>query len=101
MIVHAMEKDGLYYLELSFGQNKIENQAPLLFLFEMPSTLKNNIWLHHCRLGHSLFDVLKIMFPLLFKGIDVEKLYCDVCEFAKNHCASFQISNKRASIPFA
>ena len=88
MIVHAMEKDGLYYLELSFGQNKIENQAPLLFLFEMPSTLKNNIWLHHCRLGHSLFDVLKIMFPLLFKGIDVEKLHCDVCELAK-HCRVF------------
>ena len=41
------------------------------------------------------------MFPLLFKGIDVEKLLCDVCELAKHHHVSFPISNKRVSIPFA
>ena len=48
-----------------------------------------------------LFRVLKIMFPLLFKGIDVEKLHCDICELAKHLRASFIISNKRVSIPFA
>ena len=40
------------------------------------------------------------MFPLLFKGIDEEKLHCDVCELAKHRCATFPISNKRVSIPF-
>ena len=40
------------------------------------------------------------MFPLLFKGIDVEKLYRDVCELAKHRRVSFPISNKRVSIPF-
>ena len=40
------------------------------------------------------------MLPLLFKGIDVEKLHCDVCELAKHQHASFPISNQRVSIPF-
>ena len=99
-IGHARKKDGLYYLELSFGQNRTENQVPLSFLSKIPSTTKNKIWLHYCCLGHPSFGVLKIMFPLLFKGIDVEKLHCDVCELAKHRRASFPISNKRVSIPF-
>ena len=41
------------------------------------------------------------MFPLLFKGIDVEKLHCNVCVLAKHRHASFSISNKKVSIPFA
>ena len=40
------------------------------------------------------------MYPLLLKGINVEKLHCDVCELAKHHRASFPISNKRVSSPF-
>ena len=41
------------------------------------------------------------MFPLLFKGIDVEKLHCDVCELAEHYHVSFPISNKIVPIPFA
>ena len=41
------------------------------------------------------------MFPFLFKGIDVKKLHCDVCVLAKHRRASFSISNKKVSIPFA
>ena len=61
---------------------------------------QKKIWLRHYFLGHPSFGVLKIMFPLLFKGIDVERLHCDVCELAKQHCTSYPISNKRVSIPF-
>ena len=40
------------------------------------------------------------MFPLLFKGIDVERFHCDICKLAKHKCA-FPTNNKRTSIPFA
>ena len=99
-IGHTREKDGLCYLELSFGQNRTKNQVSLSFIFEISSAIKDKIWLHHCHLGHPLFGILKIMYPLLFKGINVEKLHCDVCELAKHHRASFPISNKRVSSPF-
>lgn len=100
-IGRAREKDGLYYLELLSDQSRTENRLPLSFLSESPSTKREKIWLHHHRLGHPSFSTLKIMFPLLFKGVDVEKLHCDVCEFAKHRRASFPISNKRVSSPFA
>jgi len=101
MIGHARKKDGLYYLELLFDQNRTENRLPLSFLYEIPSAKRDKIWLHNYRLGHLSISTLKIMLPLLFKEIDVEKLHCDVCELAKHRRASFPISNKRASIPFA
>ena len=41
------------------------------------------------------------MFPLLFKGIDVENFHCDVCKLTKHRRASFPISNKRTSILFS
>ena len=88
MIGHARKNDGLYYLELPFNQNRTENQVPLSFLSKISSTTKDKIWLHHHRFRYLLFSVLKIMFPLFFKGINVEKLHCDVCELAK-HCRVF------------
>ena len=40
------------------------------------------------------------MFALLLKGINVEKLHCDVCKLAKHRRSSFSISNNKISIPF-
>lgn len=52
-----------------------------------------------------VLDIRYLMFlrlcPSLFKGIDVEKLHYNVCELTKHYRASFLISNKRGSIPFA
>ena len=39
---------------------------------------KEKIWLHHRRLRHSSFRTLKIMFPSLFRKLDVESFYYDV-----------------------
>ena len=96
MIEHARENDGLYYLELPFGQNRIENQVPLSFISEIPSTTKDKI-------GFIIvvLDIRCLVFPLLFKGIDVAKLHCEVCEFARHRYAFFPISNKIVSTPFA
>ena len=105
MIGHAREREremnGLYYLELSFSQNKTKNHVPVSFLSKISSTIRDNIWLHHHHhLGHPSFGVLKIMFPLLFKGMDVEKLHYDVCELVKHCCASFPTNSQRVSFPF-
>ena len=74
MIGHAREKGGLYYLEESSGQTRTETHLPLSFLSESSISNKDKIWLYHFRLGHPSFSVLKVMFPLLFKGIDVQKV---------------------------
>ena len=100
MIGRAREKDGMYHPEASSNPSRIENNLPRLFIFEIVSN-KAKIWLHHCRLGHSSFSVLKILFLLLFKGIDVESLHCDICEFSKYHCVPLLISNNRTFVPFS
>ena len=43
--------------------------------------------------------VLKLLFTLLFKGLDVREFHYDVCEFAKHKRVSFSLSNK-SSLPF-
>ena len=96
-IGHAKERDGLYYLEEPRTSSVIKNKLPLSLL---SSSNKDTIWLHHFRLGHPSFGVLKTMFPSLFKGLSAEFFHCDVCELAKHKRVSFPISNERSSIPF-
>lgn len=61
----------------------------------------SQIWLHHFRLGHPPFSLLKTMFPSIFKDVAVENLHCEVCELAKNHRVSFPLNNNRVSTPFS
>jgi len=96
-IGRAKEKDGLYYLEISTTPSMIKTNLSSSFL---SSSNKDVIWLHHFRLGHPSFAVLKIMFPSLFKGLDIETFHCDICEYAKHTRVSFPIRNKRSSSPF-
>ena len=49
----AKERNGLYHLETPGSSNR------------------DVIWLHHFHLGHPPFRVLNIMFPSLFKGLDI------------------------------
>ena len=95
----CQKNDGLYYLKAPSNPNRTENNLPRSFISEIVSN-KAKIWLHHRRLGHPSFNVLKILFLLLFKGIDVESLHCDICEFVKHCRVSFPISNNRTFVPF-
>ena len=61
------------------------------------SSNKEVIWLHHRRLSHLSFPALKIMYPSLFKGLDVQSFHYEICEYAKHIRVSFPISNKRSS----
>ena len=74
----AKERNGLYHLEIS---QKTTSNLPVSLL---SSSNKDAIWLHHYRLGHPSFRVLKIMFPQLFIGSDISEFHCDVCELAKH-----------------
>ena len=93
----AKVNDGLYYLEEMSGNKKNKNQLSLT----CSSNNKSEIWLHHFRLGHPSFILLKSMFPSLFKNEDVSSFHCDTCEIAKHHRLSFPLSNTRSTRPFS
>nr|KYP41833.1 Retrovirus-related Pol polyprotein from transposon TNT 1-94 [Cajanus cajan] len=60
----------------------------------------SQIWLHHKRLGHPSFNLLKSLFPHLFTKESVESFNCDICQLSKHHRASYPISNKKNTFPF-
>ena len=86
----------------------------LVLLLNLPPNLKNNnsffsdsikttrkkVFLHHCRLGHPSFRVIKSLFTSLFSKLDVESLHCEVCELAKHKHVPFLVSNNMSTFPF-
>ena len=54
----------------------------------------------HRRLGHPSFHILKSVYPTLFKGVNIETLTCEACQFAKHKRASFPQSTHRYLTPF-
>ena len=64
------------------------------------SSNKGVIWLHHRHLGNVPFSTLKLMFPTLFKGLDIQPFHCYICEYAKHTRLSFSISYKISFSPF-
>ena len=92
----------MVFTTLSCCMTKVELRIDLAssLLTKKISTKKEKLWLYHRRFSHPSFSTLKIMFPLLFKGADVDKLHCDICELAKHHCVSFPVSQTRTLFPF-
>lgn len=81
MIGHAKEK-GLYFLELQSRQKtRADKLSPMSCMTESLLSHRERIWLQHLRFGHPSFNVLKIMYPLLFKELNGEDFQCDTCEF--------------------
>ena len=93
MIQLARERNELYYLETP-------SKSSIYFLFEHHFFNKEKIWLDHWRLGYLSFRTLKILFPSLFRKLDVDSFHCDVCELAKHKHSTFLTNNKRSSKPF-
>ncbi|XP_078427688.1 DENN (AEX-3) domain-containing protein isoform X1 [Wolffia australiana] len=54
----------------------------------------------HRRLGHPSFSLLKHVYPNLFKGIIIDDLICESCQFAKHKRTVFPVSNHRSSAAF-
>ena len=87
----AKEHNGLYFLSTSSQPELVKSTLSTSFF---SSSNKDVIWLHHRRLGHMPFSTLKLMFPILFKGLDIQHFHYDICEYAKQTRVSFPISNK-------
>jgi hypothetical protein len=97
-IGYAREWNGLYYLDNQDSSPKLLNNNS--FFSESIKTNREKVLLYHCRLGHPSFRVIKQLFPLFFKTLDVESFHCEVCELAKHKRVSFSISNKMSTFPF-
>nr|KYP62605.1 Retrovirus-related Pol polyprotein from transposon TNT 1-94 [Cajanus cajan] len=95
-ILNAKEQSGLYLLE-SDDQNKTKIMSQQA---TSETWANSQIWLHHKRLGHPSFNLLKSLFPHLFTKESVESFNCDICQLSKHHRASYPISNKKSTSPF-
>jgi len=73
------------------------------FIFYILESIKANrekVLLYHYRLGYPWFRIIKQLFPLFFKTLDVESFQCEVCELAKHKCVPFSVNNKMSTFPF-
>ena len=86
MIGSAKEKDRLYYFDVGPDLSRQFQSTTVNFVFV---SKENDIMLWHYRLGHPNFQYLKYLFPNLFKNKSSSSFQCEVCPFAKHHCASF------------
>ncbi|XP_052729487.1 uncharacterized protein LOC108329231 isoform X9 [Vigna angularis] len=95
-ILTAKEQSGLYFLEFDDQSNtQIMSQQAT-----SETWANSQIWLHHQRLGHPSFSLIKSLFPHLFTKESVESFNCDICQLSKHHRASYPISNKKSISPF-
>ena len=99
MIGMARVHNGLYILD-GKGGGFIRKQHSLAYFSSRSASNLPAIWLHHFRLGHPSFIMLKQMFSSLFNSLDPSNFQCDECIIAKYHRVSYSISNKLASMPF-
>ena len=100
MIGLAKEKDGLYFFEEHGECGRVKSLSSSSFQTKSVLANKEEIWLQHRRLGHPSFNVLKVVFPSLFKNVSIESLHGDICEFAKHKRSSYPRSNTRTFVPF-
>ena len=71
----AKEHNRLYYLNTSSQPELVKSNLSTSFF---SSSKEYVIWLHHTRLGHVSFSTLKIMFPTLFKRLDIQSFHSDI-----------------------
>nr|KYP74001.1 Retrovirus-related Pol polyprotein from transposon TNT 1-94 [Cajanus cajan] len=86
-ILTAKEQSGLYLLE-SDDQNKTKIMSQQA---TSETWANSQIWLHHKRLGHPSFNLLKSLFPHLFTKESIESFNCDICQLSKHHRASYAL----------
>lgn len=90
MIGHAREQGKLLYLEAPSQSSITKGQTTLFICFK--TSIFQRVWLHHRRIGHPSYSVVKSMFSSLSQGLDVENFHCDVCELAKHNHVPFLTS---------
>jgi Integrase core domain/GAG-pre-integrase domain len=66
----------------------------------LAKTLKLELILLHCRLGHISFTILEKLYPKLYSKCNKIKLVYDICEFAEHTRTIYPISDNRSSSYF-
>ena len=96
MIGLARLANGLYYMDESLRVNK----TSLCNHFATPSISKDELW--HYRLGHlshKQLQTLSQQFPTI-SCPNNSSIPCNVCQFAKQKCLSYKVSNSNAKCAF-
>ena len=54
---------------------------------------EDRVLMLHMRMGHPPCELLKTCYPSMFGGIEVSKLFYEVCQLAKHKCSPFKNLN--------
>ncbi|KAJ9697393.1 hypothetical protein PVL29_009284 [Vitis rotundifolia] len=96
MIGSARMINGLYYFEDNLPSNKIAQGLSSISSL----SVRDQIMVWHCRLGHPSFSYLKHLFPVLFQKVDPLSFQCESCLLAKSQRKTYIPKPYYASKPF-
>ena len=93
----ARLKQGLYFLpwEASKDGREVEHKVTAF-----SSVFVGEIMKIHQRMGHASFEIVKQMYPNLFKNVTLDDLVCEACQLGKKKRTRYPISNLRCHEPF-
>ena len=80
MIGSATMINGLYYFEDNLPSNNISQGLSSISSL----SVRDQIMVWHCRLGHPSFSYLKHLFPVLFQKVDHLSFQCESCLLEKS-----------------
>lgn len=82
-ISRAKESNGLNYL----GGTSNNKGHMILYAINSVSMSQKRIMLWHSRLGHPIFDYMRILLP---NSMNISTLFqCDTCKFSKQTCSTY------------
>ena len=96
MIGNAKLQDGLYYFADVESEDKIAHGCSGV----SSSSVRNEFFLWHNRLGHPSFNYLQKLLPELSKKLDDSQLVCENCILSKSHKNSYSSKSYKPSKPF-
>lgn len=76
------EKEGLYFLD-SKGEKTSSPSS------QGQSQQRERGLVMSLKIGHPSFFALRVLYPNLFKNLDVSVIRCKPCELAKSHCVPY------------
>jgi ribosomal protein L37E len=92
----GIRRRGLWYLD----QEKPKLLGYSVVLTAVQGDKERKVMIHHCRMGHISFDKMNKVCPDVMSGVDVSKLRCDACEYAKHTRPSYVSKGLRSIAPF-
>jgi hypothetical protein len=88
---------GLWYLD----REKPKLLGYSVVLAAVQGDKESKAMIHHCRMGHISFDKMSKVCPDVMSRVDMNKLKCDACEYAKHTRTSYVSKGLRSIAPFA